>query len=141
MYHPDTTTCRDAEVAEARFHAIHNAYNTILRRSGSFKGTRDDPVDTEADEIRKRLAAWKAAEAHRGASFYNQERRRRALEAENSAGKWWKSDRSIFYLLGGTTIAMILVQIQGHSVSTQRQKVKKYLELQKGSRSEQGDKP
>ncbi|KAG8836171.1 hypothetical protein FRC17_009514 [Serendipita sp. 399] len=102
LYHPDTTSCKDADVAEAQFHAIHNAYRSLLRQNGAFRDTADDPVDAEAEEIRKRLALWKAAEARRGGSFYDQQRRRRALEAEESVVRWWKSDTFIFYLLGGT---------------------------------------
>jgi hypothetical protein len=101
IYHPDTAHAQGIplDVAEARFHAITKAYN-VLQQSTHSSGLAE-PFDSEAEEIKKRLATWATADARRNHSVYDRERRERALKAESLAGKWWKSDLTLYYLLGG----------------------------------------
>lgn len=101
IYHPDTAQSQGiaAEEAEARFHAVTNAYNTLQQRDGRVAAS--DPFDSEAEEIKKRLATWAKVDARRSYSAYDKERRARALEAEASAGKWWRSEMMFYYMLGG----------------------------------------
>jgi hypothetical protein len=100
IYHPDTAQSQGItiEQAEARFHAITQAYNALQQLDPNNRGRAPDgtPLDKEAEEIKERLAKW----ARMGQSSQDRARRQRAMDAEASAGKWWKSDLSIIYLLG-----------------------------------------
>lgn len=101
IYHPDTASAQGIplDIAEERFYAITKAYNALQQRTGSL-GTLE-AFDSEAEEIKKRLATWAAADARRSHSAYDKERRERALRAESMVGGWWRSDLTLYYLLGG----------------------------------------
>ncbi|CAG8545432.1 10755_t:CDS:2, partial [Acaulospora colombiana] len=100
IYHPDTAQSQGitVEQAEARFHAITQAYNALLQLDPDYRARSSDgtSLDKEAEEIKERLAKW----SRMGQSSQDRARRQRAMDAEASAGKWWKSDLSIVYLLG-----------------------------------------
>lgn len=107
QYHPDAFQGQNVNpaVIESRFHAITTAYNFLTQRTGLGAGSGQGDgaaLDPEAQKIKDRLAAWAAADARRPTSVFDQERRQRALEAEAAAGRWFKSDYALYYLMTGT---------------------------------------
>ena len=109
LYHPDTLTAQEMpeEVAYARFRAVTAAYHSIQRRVPLIESNKDSLLDSEADEIRKRLATWGAMGPR--LSPFEKARRERALNAEKNAGKWWKTDMTLYYMLGGAVRSALSV--------------------------------
>lgn len=128
LYHPDTRTAQEVpeNVANARFHAVTAAYHSLQQARGPLNRSHDSLPDSEADEIKKRLAKWGTTGSR--LSPLERARRERALNAEKNAGKWWKTDMTLYYILGGAAIAIAVMQFQGRS-TTQRERVKRYLEM------------
>lgn len=115
QYHPDTAKTEDEgisqDVAEAKFHAITNAYQTLREKGGGTDRLGElssAEYDAEAEAIRKRFAQWEENMARRPTLPNDLERRRRALEADGSISLW-KSDKTLYYLLGGAVSIILLL--------------------------------
>ncbi|PVF98729.1 hypothetical protein CPB86DRAFT_704610 [Serendipita vermifera] len=129
IYHPDTAQSQGItlEQAEARFHAITQAYNALQQLDPNYRARAPDgtSLDKEAEEIKERLAKW----ARMGQSSQDRARRQRAMDAEASAGKWWKSDLAIIYLLGAVMVVVTVTQVQGRTIPAQKEKLQKYIDM------------
>jgi hypothetical protein len=86
------------DVAYKRFCAVTAAY-TALQETGRSGDSNHFSDDSKAEEIKKRLATWGATGSR--LSLLEKVRRERALDAERNAGKWWKTDITLYYLIGG----------------------------------------
>ncbi|CAG8721802.1 7807_t:CDS:2, partial [Acaulospora colombiana] len=109
------------EQAEARFHAITQAYNALLQLDPDYRAKSSDgtSLDKEAEEIKERLAKW----SRMGQSSQDRARRQRAMDAEASAGKWWKA------LMAFKMVVVTVMQVQGRSIPAQKERLKKYIDM------------
>jgi hypothetical protein len=105
------------DVAYARFRAVTAAYTALQQGTGPPSDSNYSSKDSEAEEIRKRLATWGAASSR--PSPLERARRERALDAERNIGKWWKTDVTLYYLIGGAVgnLSSSLAALTHHAVA------------------------